>query len=49
MRHSASVTADAMFVALPGAETSEFTQFAPLDYAHITQTELGATLVIMET
>jgi hypothetical protein len=49
MRHFASVTADAMFVALPNAETSESTQLAPLDYALITQTDLGATSDILET
>jgi putative membrane protein len=44
MRHSSSVTAAAMFVALAGAAgagTSESVQLAPVDYAFIAQTNLG--------
>ena len=44
MRHSASVRAAAIFVALSGAasaETAESVQLAPVDYAFIAQTNLG--------
>jgi putative membrane protein len=44
MRHSASVTAAAIFVALAGAASagsSESVQLAPVDYAFIAQTNLG--------
>jgi putative membrane protein len=44
MRHSASVKAAAMFVALAGAAsagTFESPQLAPVDYAFIAQTNLG--------
>jgi len=44
MRHSASVTAAAMFVALAGAAsagTIESVQLAPVGYAFIAQTNFG--------
>jgi putative membrane protein len=44
MRHSASIAAAAMFVALMGAASagnSESAQLAPVDYAFIAQTNLG--------